>query len=386
MQEKQLALKQGNVWTAFTLQPDSFPKRVQGEYDIKEVSHSPLLDDEPRDTTIYFESTNHSLPFAVSTVYHSWNGKAYLVSTYVSSREIEHLIIKVFLTEAVIFLLLLLTVVIVNKKSSFLLWKPFFSTIRKVKQYDITRNTSLDLPVSTGTKEFDELNKEITSLMRNANQAYLQQKHFVENASHEMQTPLAIIRSKLELLINQQGLTEKTASLLSDISEANDHLSRMNRTLLLLAKIENNQFPETELVEIAKVVKQLISNYRKFYDGEFPSLTENIHSGITVNANRSLIEILLSNILKNAIEHNQEDGFIDVTISDSKLLIKNTGTQPERATDLLFERFTKGSHKSKTSGLGLALVKQICLLYNYQVKYIYENGLHELTIYFSNKS
>lgn len=386
MQQKQLLLKQSNLWSAFTVQPDNFPKFVQGEYDISEVHDSSSVSDEPRDTSIYLNNTKQLRPFQVSTEYYPLNGKIYQLSTYVSSREINHLIIKIFLTEAVIFILLLLTVVVVNKKSSFLLWRPFFSTIQKVKQYDITRNPDLDLPLVTGTKEFDELNKEISSLISNVNQAYVQQKHFVENASHEMQTPLAIIRAKLELLINQQGLTEKTASLLSDISEANDHLSRMNRTLLLLAKIENNQFPETEKVRVSNVLNQLISNYRNYYNGEFPPLTEKINSDIELDANLSLIEILLSNLLKNAIEHNEKNGFIVITVNDSNLIINNSGAQPERETKQLFERFAKGTHQSKTTGLGLALVKQICLLYNYQVEYVYENGLHEVTIDFSKKN
>jgi signal transduction histidine kinase len=386
MQEKQLLLKQSNVWTAFTLQPDSFPPHIEGEYDLRLIDgNAKTLNDEPTDTSIYLKGSGQSLPFEVSTVYHSWNGKTYQLSTYVSSREIHHLIIKVFLAEAVILILLLLTVVIVNNRTSLFLWKPFFSTIQRVKDFDIRRNQNPDLPLSTGTTEFDELNKEIASLIGNANQAYIQQKQFVENASHEMQTPLAIIRSKLELLINQQDLTEKTASLLSDITEANEHLSQMNRTLLLLAKIENNQFPETEKVHIPGLLRELISNYRNYYNGEFPPLTEDIHSEITVDANHLLVEILLSNILKNAIEHNKEKGFIDIKILDSKLLIKNPGIAPETETSLLFNRFIKGSHQSKSTGLGLALVKQICLLYNYEVKYSFREGIHEIIIDFSGR-
>ncbi|HEY6954367.1 MAG TPA: HAMP domain-containing sensor histidine kinase [Flavisolibacter sp.] len=384
MQEKQLMLKQRNIWTAFTLQPATLPKYIQGEYDIKTVQAT-SLSVEPRDTTIYFNNTKEKLPFQVATAFYNWQGQTYQLSTYVSSREIHHLIIKIFITEAVIFALILLTIVIVNKKSSFRLWKPFFSTIQKVKQYDITRTPDLNLPLLTGTKEFDELNKEVTTLIDNVNRAYIQQKHFVENASHEMQTPLAIIRSKLELLINQEGLTEKRASLLSDISEANDHLSRMNRTLLLLAKIENNQFPETETVDVSGILMQLVSDYRNYYNGEFPSLTENVTSILTVKANRSLIEILLSNLLKNAIEHNQENGFIDITVTDSRMVIKNSGAPPEKDTKELFDRFAKGSHQNRTTGLGLSLVKQICLLYNYRVNYGYANGLHEVTIDFSGR-
>lgn len=382
MQEKQLVLKQNNVWAAFTSQPDNFVKQVQGEYNIEEGITASSIDNEPRDTAIYYQNEKQFLPFEVLTSHYSWNGKNYQLSTYVSSKEIHHLIIKVFATEAVIFLLLLLTVVIVNKRSSRSLWTPFFSTMQEVKQYDITRNQSLRLPPSTGTTEFDQLNKVITSLIGNVNQAFHQQKQFVENASHEMQTPLAIIRSKLELLINQPELNEKTASLLSDITEANDRLSQMNRTLLLLAKIENNQFPDVEEINLSNLLENLLENYRDHYDSDFPVLTQSIQPEKTIIANRSLIEILLSNLIKNAVEHNQPGGGIVIALRNSELSIKNTGVEPETEPNFLFERFRKGSHKSKSTGLGLALVKQICLLYRYPIKYTYQNGWHEVTVEF----
>jgi signal transduction histidine kinase len=200
-----------------------------------------------------------------------------------------------------------------------------------------------------------------------------------------MQTPLAIIRSKLELLINQPALTEKAASLLSDITDANDRLSQMNRTLLLLAKIENNQFPDVEEINISNLLQNIVNNYQNHYDGDFPDIVQNIHSEKKVIANHSLIEILLSNLVKNAVEHNQPDGAIIITLTDAELSIKNTGDKPETEPETLFERFRKGSHKSKTTGLGLAMVKQICLLYHYPIQYTYQNGWHEVTVGFNGE-
>ena len=382
MQEKQLLLKQDNVWTSFSQNPDNFPMQMQGEYDLTEVSSTPSIEDEPIDTSVYFAKRQQTLPFQAMSGYHELSGKTYLLTTYVSSREIRHLIIKVFLTEAMILLLLLLTVIIVNKRNSRLLWQPFLSSMQKVKGYSITDNQNIDLPVSTGTTEFDELNKEITYLIKNVNQAYLQQKQFVENASHEMQTPLAIIRSKLELLINQRELTEQTAILLGDITEANDRLSQMNKTLLLLAKIENNQFPEMEEINVGNLLQRLLRNYQDHYENDFPKLVQDVQSNVMVKANYSLIEILLSNILKNAIEHNQKDGVIEIGLSGLKLSVKNTGTQPETETENFFERFKKGAHHAKTTGLGLSLVRQICLLYQYSIEYIFQDGWHEIIVKF----
>lgn len=382
MQEKQLQLKQNNVWTAFTAQPSFFQKSIQGEYDIKEGVSLASATNNPRDTTMYIQPARQNLPFEVLTKNYFRNGKNYQVSTYVSSKEIHHLNIKVFATEAFILLLLLLTVIVVNKISSRSLWSPFFSTLEGVRKYDIVQNQNLHLSSSTGTTEFDELNKVIVSLINNVNQAYHQQKQFVENASHEMQTPLAVIRSKLELLINQPELTEKAALLLSDITEANDSLSKMNRTLLLLAKIENNQFPDVEEVNVSAILETLITTYRNHYEGDFPSLTKDICLDFKVMANRSLMEVLLSNLVKNAVEHNRPDGTIIIELNNKLLLIRNTGTPLSVNPKELFNRFHKGSYKSQTTGLGLALVKQICLLYHYQINYTYQDGWHEVKVGF----
>jgi signal transduction histidine kinase len=251
----------------------------------------------------------------------------------------------------------------------------------KTNSFDVTRNESLTLPAETGTTEFNELNKVITALADRVNRAYHHQKQFVENASHEMQTPLAIIRSKLELLINQPGLTEKNAALIADITEANDRLSQMNRTLLLLAKIENNQFPETEQVDISHLLKNVIEVFKGHYE-EFPVLRTTIENVFTVSVNRILIEVMITNLIKNAIDHNQPDGYINISLSKNTLTIENTGPALSVPPHDLFERFKKGSHQTKTTGLGLALVKQICNLYHFTITYNYNDGWHRIMVNF----
>ena len=383
MQEKQLALKQLNVWTAFVNSNGTIARSIQGEYDIvpgllKETTKSSA----PRDTSIYLPQKNKILPFALLSSQFEWNRDKYIVSAYVSSTEISHLTIKVFITETVILLLLLLSIVLLNKRNSQILWKPFFDTLTRVKEFDVTRNESINLPNETNTKEFKELNKAFGDLIEKVNIAYYNQKQFVDNASHEMQTPLAIIRSKLELLINQPGLTESTAAQLGDITEANDKLSQMNRTLLLLAKIENNQFLNTESINFSNLLHKEVSLLKKHYDDDFPELIASITDDVTLVANLSLLEILIHNLVINAVEHNIQGGSISINLSNSLLIIENTGLPLSQPAQTLFERFKKGSHKSRTTGLGLALVKQICVLYNYNVMYTYANGLHKIEVTF----
>jgi signal transduction histidine kinase len=382
MQEKQLLLKQNNVWNAFIERSGNIERHIKGEYDIVEGNAGASIElNEPRDTLLTYDNGKMQLPFEILTTNLRWNDNSYHITTYVSAREVSHLIIKVFITEAIILILLLFTIVFLTRKSSGLLWKPFFSSMKEIREYDIIQNKTVNLPAQTGTTEFDELNKVLANLIDNVNTAYHIQKQFVENASHEMQTPLAIIRSKLELLINQPNLTEKVASILADITEANDRLSQMNRTLLLLAKIENSQFPETEEINISLLLQQLVNNFQQHYE-DFPKLSANITTNVIIKANRSLVEILLSNLVNNAILHNRTEGEINIVLQPSFLLIENTGLSLENDPEELFERFKKGSHQTKTTGLGLALVKQICLLYQYKVSYEYQDGWHRIKVIF----
>ncbi len=383
MQEKQLELKNRNVWNAFILNAGNLNRHIKGEYDIVEGTLIPInLLNEPRDTIIWYNEQQKFLPFKILTKQVNWNNKSYQISGYVSSTEVSHLIIKIFITEAIILLLLLLSIIILNRISSGLLWKPFFITMKKVNEYDINRSRTIDLADETGTTEFNNLNKTISILISNINASFDHQKQFVENASHEMQTPLAIIRSRIELLINQPALTEKVAATLGDITDANNRLTQLNRTLLLLAKIENNQFPETEDVNISLMVNDIIEMFKNLYENDFPTVTIEKGHPLIIKANPSLIEILLSNIIKNAIIHNIPEGKINVTINNLQLIVQNTGPELKGAPEEMFERFKKGSDKSKTTGLGLSIVKQICYLYGYQLTYEYNNGWHVLKIMF----
>lgn len=384
-QERQLALKQQNVWNAFLSQPATMTMQIPGEYVIlKNNLLSSQTSDEPRDTSLLLSGNSESLNFKALTKAYNFNNENYQLTTFVSSKEFFHLTIKVFSTEALIFLLLLIAIVVINRKSSRLLWRPFHRTLKKAAEYDVVNNQSVQLEPQTGITEFNQLNDELTKMIAKVNSAYSNQKDFVENASHEIQTPLAIIRSKLDLLINEPGLTEKSAALLGDITEANDRLSQMNKSLLLLAKIDNNQYPNLEEVNISALVERILTTYQDHYD-EFPSLITSIIPDVYITANPALTEILFSNLIKNAVIHNIPSGFIKVRLSNSQFTIENSGAAIVEDPELLFERFRKGNAESKTTGLGLALVKQIAQLYKMGLQYTYQNGIHNVKLTFVDR-
>lgn len=381
-EEKYLLLKQQNVWGRFIATSGALEKHIAGEYDISESDASaPAIVNVPSDTVIFYPAEGKNLPFKVLTNRYQWNDQSYLVSTYISSTETTHLIIKVFASEAVILLVLLIAIMIVSKKSSARLWRPFFLSISSAENFDIARNSHFQLPEETGTTEFDRLNSTLNKLVKNVNKAYYNQKQFIENASHEIQTPLAIIRAKIELLINQPDIKEEEALLLGDIANATNRLSEMNRILLLLAKIENSQFPDRENISINNVVRKILDDCSEYVDN-CPRIKSNMEEEITVTANLLLIEILISNLINNAIVHNNNKKEIAVIINDGKLIIENTGDPLFVDPEVLFERFRKNTHQKQTTGLGLALVRQISQLYQYNIEYNYKNGWHIVEVCF----
>jgi signal transduction histidine kinase len=383
MQEQQLQLKQENIWKAFQSAPKGIAFHIKGEYDIEKGT--PVLKDgidRSRDTILYYEDSKKWDAFKILTRQYRFMGDPYQLTTYISSKEITHLIIKVSIAEALIFILLLSAVVFINRKSSGLLWKPFYNTMGEVKEYDIIKNKSLILPPQTGIEEFDQLNQTIVALIEHVNRAYNNQKQFVENASHELQTPLAIIRSKVELLIDSAGLTEETAGLLTDITDANDRLSQMNKNLLLLAKIDNYQFPEQHTVPLSNLLGKLITQYQEHYEGDVPAIKTTIQPDVELQANSALIEILINNLVRNSIVHNLPGGYVDIRLAGRELTIENSGPVLEGDTERLFERFKKGREESRTTGLGLALVRQICHVYRFDLQYHHHQGVHRIRVNF----
>ena len=383
MQEEQLKVKQANVWSAFGAGRDNFTRQISGEYDIVNVDPGivdPLI--HPRDTTLYAPSGKKGVVFAYLSQTHMLAGRAYRVTTYTSTEEFNHLLIKVFVAEAIIFLLLLSAIVLINRKASRRLWAPFYETMSAMGKYDIRENETLTLAAATGIGEFDRLNQTLGKVIDHVNRAYKSQKQFTENAAHELQTPLAIIRSKAELLIEDPALTEDTALLLSDIIEANERLSEMNKNLLLLTRIDTRQYPELQAIQFSDMISRIVGYYQENGEESVRDFRVSIQAGLMLFANAALIEIMIDNLLRNAMVHNVPGGYIEVSLTDGQLDIENTGPVLEGDTDRLFERFQKGKDGSRSTGLGLALVRQICQLYHYDIQYRHKQGIHSLRIVF----
>lgn len=384
LQEVQLLLKQENVLRKFNTGELQSSESIIGEYEISAGKYIPPgAYKRPTDTLIYYASRNEYVPFQMRAVDVTRNNKVFQLTTFVSSVEISHLMVAVLGSQILIYLILFYSIFRINTRLSKTLWHPFYETMDRLKEYDINVHHALQLDQKTGISEFNELNSVIHELSERNHQAYVNQKQFVENASHEIQTPLAIIRSKVELLMEQSDITQDTAALILEIADANNRLSNLNTTLILLSKIQNHQFLTTEIVDLSLLIRITLQNFSQYYLEAMPAVKSDIKENVTVKANKELMDILVSNLVKNAIVHNIPGGYISISLSKNKLKIENSGLPLKDAPEAMFERFRTADGNKRTTGLGLALVRQITEYHGYQISYNYKGETHTLSIEFS---
>lgn len=291
---------------------------------------------------------------------------------------VEGMVIHYFLIFFATMLALFVTIRFVTKR----LWKPFDDTLRKVEKFNLVQG---DIPhfSDTDVQEFRRLNQSLTQLMRKDQRAYRIQKEFTENASHELQTPLAIIRSKLDLLM-QEDMTEAQARIVSDLYELTIRMGNLNRNLLLLAKIENAQYHATEEVDIAALLTETMPLYDTLRHGHTLTLDDQrTQKGVKLQANAALLESLLKNLIVNSIRHSKSQGKIKIVVADDRLVVSNASEdgKPLDATSL-FRRFSKSDVSQKGNGLGLAIVKAICDFHQWTVEYAFHAGQHQFVVHF----
>ena len=309
-------------------------------------------------------------------------GQNYIAGVLKSQQETEDIIqLILFITIAMI-AFLLAALFISNRFLLRKLWKPFNDTIGQLKQFNFSSKSSF-VPKETEISEFKELNKTALSLLEKVSSDYESLKNFTENASHEIQTPLAIIKNKTELLAQTENLEESQINLIQGIHEAASRLSRLNQSLLLLAKIENHQFKTTEKINFSDILSRLVIHFEELASSKSIIIDTDISENIFLKMNESLAEILISNLLLNAIKHNHMAGKISVFLDSNTLSVVNTGSDPVGDTSALFQRFAKNSSAPDSLGLGLSIVKSICDSCHFTLSYLVKGGEHTVRVQFN---
>ena len=258
------------------------------------------------------------------------------------------------------------------------LWQPFYTSINIMRQYKIGKGQLLSFPKTT-VEEFAFMNESLLLATQKAEQDYVTLKDFTENASHEMQTPLSIIRSKLDILIQEKDFSEKQSESLKAAYSSIKKLSRLNQSLLLLAKIDNKQFCNTMVIDLKQKVEDKIFQFQELWQSRQIVTTYDLQES-RLSADPDLLDILLNNLLSNACNHNSPDGMISITLKQKQLEIFNTGEKGSLDEKRLFMRFYKQSVNSNSNGLGLSIIKQISLVSGISASYRFCNNLHYFTL------
>ena len=309
------------------------------------------------------------------------NGKRYEVTIIKSRVEAEDLVRIILLITIAVTVILLAALILINRFVLNRLWKPFYTILNQMKTYELAKMDDITQQ-QTNIDEFKELNDSANAMAARVRQDYKELKSFADNASHEMMTPLAIINSKLDSLLQTDSFTPEQGAILEDVYHGVGRLFRLNQSLLLLAKIENNLIPDVQDIDMQELLTNKIRQFQELFEKDGLSLVQELRPS-QVRMSRYLADILLNNLFSNAIRHNHNGGTIAVLLYPNSLQLINTGKDIE-LDDKLFERFAK-STASEGMGLGLAITKQICALYGFVISYQRKDQKHCFTVVFDPK-
>jgi len=349
------------------------------EYSLQPSDLAPQEKPQLESIMLYQEVEGKKVPYRQLTQVIRLHDRSYLMIIRKSLIERDDLIKNIFSVMLIVFTGLLAFIILMNWILNRRLWKPFYQSLEKIQGVQLKKMESVSFSPSS-THEFNRLNASLNTMVARIYADYQNIKELTEDAAHEMQTPLAIAQSKLELLLQDESLSDAQLQAIAQSSEALQRLTRLNHSLLLLAKIENHQYDVSQPEGLQQVTERYLGLLDELIRDKKLSVEKQLNA--TWSMPSALAEMLISNLLGNAIRYNYPGGKIFLHLDDQQLSISNTSEWPAIPEKQLFQRFKKASVLNDNSnGLGLAIVKRICDTCNLPITYQFENGIHTFTIY-----
>lgn len=333
------------------------------------------------DTLEYDWRENELVPVRRLTTIVSARGRSYRVVVRQAMGEFHEIAQLLSLTVTGGFALLLGLLVLLNGWVSRQLWKPFYRLSDGLRQYRLDAETPPTFPGS-GIAEFNAVSAAFNDMSQNLHRQYRAQKEFTDHAAHEMQTPLASVMAQLDGLLATEPLTREQVALTEQAQGAVRRLANLNKGLLLLTKIENRQFAGREDVDVTALVSEKLEALSDWIEHKRLRVSTHLEAGVRIPMNPHLADVLVTNLLTNAIRHNEKGGHLRLWLSAEKLELANSGPAPAVPVETFWERFRKARPDSNSPGLGLSLVREIALTYGFTPHYEYADGWHRLKIGF----
>jgi signal transduction histidine kinase len=334
-----------------------------------------------KDTVLYDTIEQEAEDFREVTAFETINNKTYRITLRQVILQPHDYYSTIGLSLLLVMTLLLIGLVLINRRISQKLWHPFYHNLEKLKQFSLQENQPIGLRTSS-ISEFQELNQTLERMTDKLRTDYRALKQFAENASHEMQTPLAIIQTKLDEALQSPALSEEQARQIKAAYASTLRLSRLNQSLLLLTRIQNRQFTATQAIALTNTIEQYLKEYEDFLTARKITVEKHLEAGTVISAHPAIVDTLLTNLIGNAIRHNIDGGTINLRLEDKTLTIANTGLPLSIPPSKLFERFAKDDPSSDSPGLGLAIVRSICDTNGWTISYTAENRWHTIRVTF----
>ena len=327
------------------------------------------------DTSFCSKEENSEVDYRELVFTQKFHNKIYQFIITKSQIESDDIIQGIIFSMFLVFIILLIILISFNYYLSKKIWKPFYHTLDSLGKFDLQNKIIPEIEESN-INEFKKLNEVLRTMMEKMLKDFSIHKEFSENASHEMKTPLAIIKSKLELLMQSDNYTDNQIKLIQNISDTVNRLSRINNALLIITKIENKQYSVKEDIDIGIVIRRHMQNFEELISEKKINAKINIHNSLLLQMNPLLADMMIMNLISNAIKHNIPNGNFFITQTDKVLTFENSGPPLNFNTDYMFERFAKDRLNPDSLGLGLYIVKKIAENSDVKIEYHYENNDH----------
>tara|TARA_R110002049_G_scaffold309289_3_gene520286 strand:- start:8693 stop:9901 length:1209 start_codon:yes stop_codon:yes gene_type:complete len=332
-----------------------------------------------KDTLIYDPSQDEMELFRELSTFKNINNQNYKITVRTLVVESENILFAIGIANMVVFVLAFLFLFYFNTAGNLKIWHPFFENLKQMKSFSLQSNQPLKL-VDSDVLEFSELKNEIEALTNKVKLDYETLKQFTEDVSHEIQNPLAIIQAKIDNIINDHAINDKQFEQITSVQKDIQRLKMLNKRLALLTKIDNNQFVNTEVVNLNTMVDNIIENFKEL---GVNLISCHFNAILNVSIDPFLAETLCTNLISNAIKHKGDHGDVLITIDKDILQISNFGNRPMQHPEKMFLRFYKEHKSNQSTGLGLAIVKKICDFYGFDLSYAYKAQKHIFSVEFN---
>lgn len=329
-----------------------------------------------KDSMVYIVEKEETEPARIlTTIFKDDNGRYYELTVSTPTIEKDDLKDSILIWIIFLYVALLLCIISISVWVFYRNMRPLYVLLHWLDNYQ-TGKKNEPLRNDTRITEFRKLNDAASRYAERTEQMFDQQKQFIGNASHEIQTPLAICRNRLEMLMEDESLSENQLEELMKTHQTLEYITKLNKSLLLLSKIDNGQFTDTKELEFNSLLKQYLNDYKEVYDYRNIEISVEEQANFSVVMNESLAVVLLTNLLKNAFVHNTDGGHIRIVIASDHITFRNTGINHSLDKEHIFERFYQGTKKEGSTGLGLAITDSICRLQHLSLRYYFEQGEH----------